>query len=704
MSKIRNFDKIYKRMIPTFPKYFKILLTVVCLIIVSNTYSQNKDNSNRKVFDRKVMPSTLNPTDGRIRCVTTEYEQFLQEKNPKRMSSTQFEKWLTPLVAKQKIARANAKTTGTVIIIPVVVHVIYSDQAIGVAPNIVDAQVESQITVLNQDFRKMFGTPGYNTNPVGADTEIQFVLAKVDPYGNPTNGIDRKSFCQEAWADTEIESTLKPATIWDPTQYLNMWTLKFTDSDLLGYAQFPDASGLPGLDPSGGTATTDGVVSSYDVFGSKTFDTNSTFLLDVKYNKGRTMSHEVGHWLGLIHIWGDETCGTDYCADTPTHHEANYDCPTKIPLSCDPTPVNEMIQNYMDYTDDICMNIFTLNQKDRITTIINNAARRSSLKTSTKGTAIPLVGNDAEVKLEKNCTTSSCNSSANLITQKITIYNRGSNNLTSASLIYSVNGGNATTYNWTGNLATNASASFNITFNASANGTITVSIISANGTTDGRASNNNASTTFTLPAALQNFTYTNFIFRLQRDLWGSETAWNLKDNSGTILYSSSKYTDKDELPLPQLITQEWILANNKCYTFTITDTQGDGICCGDSGDGYYDIKTNNGEITVKYGTNFGASDTITFTTDTLGIYIPKSIDDVYIYPNPSKENLTIYLPEGFGLPDNYTITNSLGQVVIDKKITKYPDVAINTNSLSAGVYFIKITKDEQTKTLKFIKE
>src|SRR5699024_6821836 len=128
---------------------------------------------------------------------------------------------------------------------------------------------QSQITVLNQDFRKMIGTPGENSNPVGADIEVEFVLALQDTNGNPTDGIDRVNFCQSSWSDEEIDATLKPSTIWDPTQYLNMWTVQFSNSTLLGYAQPPNASGLPGLSSNEGDANTDGVVSGYNYFGSK---------------------------------------------------------------------------------------------------------------------------------------------------------------------------------------------------------------------------------------------------------------------------------------------------------------------------------------------------------------------------------------------------------------------------------------------------
>jgi len=404
------------------------IFVILCLFALGNTYGQVKNPSNKMLFGKAVNTENVNPKTGDIRCATTEYEQFLQEKNPKRMTDAQFETWITPLVKKQKEMRIASKTAATIIVIPVVVHVIHSGQAVGTAPNISDAQVESQITVLNEDFRRMMGTNGFNSSMVGADVEIEFKLALQDPNGNPTNGIDRVNFGQSTWSLDDIEATVKPATSWNSSLYLNMWTVAFSNSNDLGYAQFPDASGLPGLDFNGGNANTDGVVSGYRVFGSKNHPDGSTFALDKTYNLGRTMTHEVGHWVGLRHIWGDVNCGNDFCADTPVHHNKNFGCPQTI-LDCNSVGF-EMVQNYMDYTDDSCMNIFTQNQKDRIRVIMDNAARRSSLKTSTKANAILLFANDAEVKIEAanykvdtqnaTCVTPPASS------KRVALYNRGS--------------------------------------------------------------------------------------------------------------------------------------------------------------------------------------------------------------------------------------------------------------------------------------
>ena len=596
-------------------------LIVIWLLAIGTASGQNKKQTETKLFGKQINPENVNPKNGIIRCASTEYEKMLQEKNPNRMTEDQFEAWVAPLIQKKTALRT--AQTSSIITIPVVVHVIYSGQEVGIAPNITDAQVQSQITVLNQDYSRT--GPGYNTNPVGVDTQIQFVLAQQDPNDNPTNGIDRQSFCQESWSTVDIESILKPATIWDPTQYLNLWSVRLTDNTLLGYAQFPEASGLDGLSNLGKDANTDGVVVKYNAFGS---GSGSSFLLNVPYNKGRTATHEIGHWLGLKHIWGDgSNCSTntDYCDDTPVSKEANYGCL----IGTDSCPLNtglDMIENYMDYTDDSCMNIFTLNQKARMDIILNNAARRLSLKTSTKGVAVPLFPNDAEVKLESSCSVATCNTNPNQTIQNITIYNRGTSILTSATLNYTINAGPQILYSWTGSLATNKFTTFPITINSATNGPIVVNIDKANGVTDQRISNNSATGSFIVTGKPSDYAFTYYVFRLQQDYYGSETTWSLKNNtSGKIIYKGGPYTDtyvnsSTVSPIPDIINQNWTLPSNQCYTFTINDSKGDGICCGtdlgDSGTGYYDLSSTDGKTIITSGASFISSQSKSFTTIT----------------------------------------------------------------------------------------
>jgi hypothetical protein len=364
--------------------------------------------------------STQKPTpSGYIRCYTVENEEALKAKYPERKTTQEFEAWLAPQIQKIKADRATGKNIQAVYNIPVVIHIIHDGDCVGTGENITDAQAISQITVMNQDFRRMAATPGgANSTGLAVDCEINFVLAKRDPAGNPSTGVVRHQITPYSnnvangsggpdWETRANVETMKTNTIWDATKYLNMWTVRVGGntiqnggiSDLLGYAQFPDATGLSGLNASGGAANTDGVVAAYNAMGTNALN-DGTFILNGSYNLGRTMTHEVGHWLGLRHIWGDGTgneqtntpdcSATDYCNDTPQAGWANYTC-TAVKNSCPSNPGNDMTQNYMDYTYDNCMDTFTADQKTRMQVIMAGAARRSTLNASL-GAVAPLAG------------------------------------------------------------------------------------------------------------------------------------------------------------------------------------------------------------------------------------------------------------------------------------------------------------------------
>ena len=234
------------------------LLLLSLFLIINWTFAQQTNLQEVVLFGKK----QLIKQGSVIRCASTEYEEYLKSNNPDRLSTNEFEQWITPKILERK-KKENAPKgfkTNAVIRIPVVVHVIHNGDILGVDENIPDAQVASQIQVLNEDFRRKADTPGFNTNPVGADVEIEFELAKRDPAGIVSDGINRVNLGQESWSTTEINNTLKPQTQWNPEKYLNIWVVKFTGTDLLGYAQFPSASGLPGIASNEGPATTDGVV------------------------------------------------------------------------------------------------------------------------------------------------------------------------------------------------------------------------------------------------------------------------------------------------------------------------------------------------------------------------------------------------------------------------------------------------------------
>lgn len=360
----------------------KSLLLMLLLSIANSAFSQNSISLTKRT------PS------GKVRCASTEYEQYLRANNPNRATKEGFENWISPKIQELK-NQHSVQRVAAVITIPIVIHIIHNGDVIGKNENISDEQALSQITVLNQDFRRTLDSPGFNDNPVGADLGIEFCMAQRKPDGTATNGIDRVKKSTAQYATMSSTEAMKAATQWDPTKYFNIWTVYFSDTQsaemngTLGYAQFPATSGLTGLSGlDGEAANTDGLVIDYRAFG--TSDIVPSFAVNAPYDKGRTASHEIGHCFGLLHIWGDgngveasnspDCTATDYCADTPQAGWAHYDCGTFN--TCTSKPGNDMPENYMDYSPDACMNIFTLNQKDRITAVMNNSPRRKDLKTS----------------------------------------------------------------------------------------------------------------------------------------------------------------------------------------------------------------------------------------------------------------------------------------------------------------------------------
>ncbi|MEO8765203.1 MAG: M43 family zinc metalloprotease [Ginsengibacter sp.] len=252
-----------------------------------------------------------------------------------------------------------------VIVIPVVVHVLYHNSA----QNISDEQVLSQLLVLNNDYRKMnadtLNTPGAFKN-IAADTRIVFCIAKVDPNGRYTTGIIHKYTNEELFlSDDEMKlSATGGDDAWDSKKYLNIWVCNLFGRTL-GYGVLP-----------GGAANKDGVVIQYDVFGT-------TGNVNAPFNKGRTATHEIGHWLGLRHLWGDGVCGDDGVSDTPPQQTNNSNCPVFPHLSsCSENFYGDMFMNYMDFTNDACMNMFTQGQKNKMRSLFALGGARNSFLSS----------------------------------------------------------------------------------------------------------------------------------------------------------------------------------------------------------------------------------------------------------------------------------------------------------------------------------
>ena len=443
-------------------------------------------------------------------CLFTISNFFAQERNCSAMENLSYRMQKDPEL-KQRMENIEAFTQqriqqyqtnridGSVITIPVVVHVIYNNAN----ENISDAQIQSQLDVLNEDFRRT-NSDANNTWSQAADTEIEFCLATVDPNGNATSGITRKSSNKTSWGtnDAMKKSSQGGVDPWDTSQYLNMWVCNI-GSGLLGYAQFP-----------GGSAATDGVVMGPNYFGSS--DKGSGFYLSAPFDKGRTTTHEVGHYLNLRHIWGDGACGTDdFVSDTPESDAANYGCSTGH-SSCGTT---DMVQNYMDYSDDSCMNLFTQGQKNRMRSILEPGGFRYNLALSDKCGSAP----------SPTCTDG-------------------------------IQNGDETGVDCGGSACAPCNTSC---------------------------------------------TENEVIVSITFDNYPEETSWNIKNDSGTTVASGTYSSANAD---GSTITETLCLTDD-CYTFTINDAYGDGICCS-YGNGSYTVTGPNG--TIQSGGSFGTSEATDF--------------------------------------------------------------------------------------------
>ena len=303
------------------------------------------------------------PLQAQRNCGTVQYLNDKKQQDPGIEARMQ----LMNEQIQQITSVKDGKTSRNVIRIPVVVHVVHKLQV----QNISDAQIQSQIDVLNEDYRRLNADaslvpPPYA--PLAGDTEIEFCLASRDPNGQATNGITRTLTTANTFSinDAVKRSSTGGKDAWPTNKYLNIWVCNLTNP-LLGFATLPGTV----------NADLDGVVIAYKFFGR-------TGVVEAPYNKGRTATHEVGHWLNLLHIWGDDEgsadpcAGTDQVTDTPNQEDENFGCPTFPQESCGND--GDMSMNYMDYVNDSCMYMFSNGQGDRMRATLENF--RSGILTS----------------------------------------------------------------------------------------------------------------------------------------------------------------------------------------------------------------------------------------------------------------------------------------------------------------------------------
>lgn len=675
---------------------FKTLTLVGACIFAANSYGQTKPATNIKHFGKEITTVT--------KCATVEYEASLLKKNPKRPGLQQFEQWLAPKTAAVKARRLqknNPPDNNNVVTIPVVVHVLHNGDAVGTDENIADAQILSQITVLNQDFRKMMGTNGFNTNPVGADMEIEFCLAQQDEAGILTTGIVRYNIgSDEAWEMEELE-IVKTQTQWNPEKYLNIWVANQITIggffELKGYAQFPTLSGVEGIDDIGEAtaANTDGVALMANCVGSIEIYPQGNY--DATRNLGRTASHEVGHFFGLRHIWGDgNNCdATDYCDDTPYAQTANQGCP--IGLDSCPQPGNDMIENYMDYTFDSCLNIFTADQKDRMVAVLQNSPRRSTLTTSTG--CVPGVVYDNDGSLNIETVNATCGTT---FAPSVQLGNPGNNTITAAVISYQIDDATPASYNWTGSLSNGNQTTIQLPELTTTEGdhTFSVELTSINGIADQAPLNDQKESDFTIA---ESFNTTQITITIVTDGFGEETIWALLDSEGEPIFSNINLDDpqnSDFYESNQEYTTTLDVESGQCYSFAMVDTAGDGICC-DYGNGSYLVTTNSGTVIAQGGEftdyiehPFAISSNLN-TATTIA-------NNFKLYPNPSNSVLNITTGNKGITPQSYIIYNNIGQVIGSDKVNS-TSFSLDISGYSNGIYFMKLEFNGTSQTLKFIK-
>lgn len=635
--------------------------------------------------------------------------------------TTVFEQWMSQKSALLKSKPATSKNANAVVTIPVVIHVIHDGDAIGSGENLSSVQIQSQLTVLNQDFRRMANTNGWNDNTVGADTEIEFCLAQRDPNGLATTGIVRYNMGNATGFEIEqLDANVKPNTIWDPAQYLNIWIVNGIYKKISNfmvsqsaYTTYPTASGLEGISAAV-DADKDGIV-----IGSKYFGTAQIFP-DGDYadgrNLGRTLTHEVGHFLGLMNIWGDGDCTMDdFCEDTPEAADGNLGCPTEVIDSCPDNLGVDMYQNYMDLTNDACQNIFTQDQKTRMHTVLQNSPRRATLTTSIACQPGITYQNDGSIKIE-NVAVNPCNNTYDV---SISVINAGYQPLTAATVHYQISqvNGNTTTeltsgdYPWTGTLEHLEEQLIELPANPEVTIPVgdyiaTLTLTSVNGGADETALNNTSTRNFSIVNPLSAVTEEVYV-TVKADQWGEEISWELLDSSGTeVLLKSPAMSDGQVISLSQAV------AVNNCYIFNIYDKYGDGICCTE-GDGFYAItKANPGNVTslsqipadilIKSGGNYGTGESVTFkiiekTNSTTNV----NRQTAKLFPNPAQNTINLEIAQGAALPDGFTVYNSIGQM-IDSGSFATNTLTINVAHYTNSVYFIKLSGNA-SQTLQFIK-
>lgn len=673
-------------------------------------------------------------------CGTLEHNEVLKAKDLKYADRLiQSEKQISDFIA----SHPNLRTSGGSLTIPVVFHLVYQNAT----ENISDAQLLTQLDVLNEDFQRLnadtTNTPSAFQGVAGG-MSISFCMAQVDPSGNATNGIERRQTTVGSFSTNDNVKFYSSGGLdsWDTENYFNIWVCDLGNF-LLGYGEFPN----------GTTSNTYGLVIHYAYTGR---DGSA----QSPYDKGRTATHEVGHCFGLAHIWGDDgtACsGSDNVADTPNQADETYGCPAFPQVSCSNGPNGDMFMNYMDYTDDACMNLFTVGQCTRMITAIN--LYYPTLFTSTACQTSTTFADDASATSVIDPNGVECNSS---LAPVVRIKNLGTNNLTSVTINSKVDNGAVATYAWSGNLAQNATADVTLPAITLSNGshTFTAYTTNPNGLSDPNAVNDTSTSTFSYGVGgaapyTQGFESgipSNVaIVNSDGDVtWELTTAAaSLGSNSVWIdNFSYNSVGQRDDMVLPSTDLTSLstpTLTFDVAYQFyvsgatTYVDSMEVSVStdCGTTWNQIYykggsDLETTpatanaftptsgqwRNEIISLSGFASATSAIIRFTgingygnnlyIDNINITNAAGLNETYfnnvsLYPNPATELLTVQLPAGLNHA-TLNLNNALGQTLQSIQAVSGKN-NINLQSLSKGIYFVEVVAADNSKsTFKFVKE
>ena len=611
-------------------------------------------------------------TSAQRTCGTGDYFQKALKEDPAVLqrvmdAKAQADQWL-------KVNGPAAKKTGAIITIPVVIHVLYENST----ENISDAQVISQIEVLNEDYRKLNADTGSvptEFKGVAADVEVEFCLAVRDPNGNATNGITRTSTTVTNFASGNPKSTSAGGKdAWPNGDYLNFWVCDL-GSSLLGYAT-----------PPGGNPSQDGVVCGYQFVGKPPANT-----FNGPFNKGRTATHEVGHYLGLAHTFQSgcsgtspsncATSGDDIC-DTPPTANSNYGCPSMTQNTCTETPVdqNDQHMNYMDYVDDGCMNLFTVDQKSRMRSVLNST--RSGLNSSLGCT--PVSGLDASIAL---VTPEDTICGSDQFAPVVTLYNYGSTALSTTTINYQIDAGNILSYIWSGSLATLSSEEVTLPMISTSLGahTFYAWTSSPNGGPDEETSNDSTNSAFTfMNGNSVSLTLDYDTFQL-----ANLVTWDIQDGSGVVVGSGGGYSQNTT-------NLESICLEPGCYSFNLYDNV-------DNGEGSFLLVDVTGDTITEQNDIFTYSLTFCVSLPPISISEQQDMESlVTIFPNPTDGLVRITSELLKGGAEEIAVLNTVGQLVYALKNPEVRSGSLDLDlvDLPGGVYFIRIRTAHGTTTAK----